>query len=72
MKPARNAFIGYSYQKSVAFLMIAKMDVERKIKEIEIEADVNHQFDDLILVVLMNTTGYACGSKKLIAMSRKK
>lgn len=49
MKPAYNAFIGYSYQKSIAFLLLAKMDVERKIKKIQIEADVDHQFDDIVI-----------------------
>ncbi|GAB3056814.1 hypothetical protein ACFOU0_02820 [Salinicoccus sesuvii] len=49
MKPARNSIIGYSYQKIMAFLLLAKMDVERLIGKIEIEADVNHQFDDLVV-----------------------
>lgn len=47
MRPSRNAFIGYSYQKSITFLMLAKMDVEREINEIEIEAIVDNNFDDI-------------------------
>jgi hypothetical protein len=47
----RNAFIGYSYQEQVTSLMLAKMDVERSIVEIEIEAKVNHKFDDIKLIV---------------------
>jgi len=43
----RNAFIGYTYQEYVAVLLLVKMDVERKIESIEIEADVNHKFDDI-------------------------
>ena len=46
----KNAFIGYSYQETVTSLMLAKMDVERSIIEIEIEAKVNHKFDDIKLV----------------------
>jgi hypothetical protein len=49
VKPAKNAIIGYSYQKLIAFLLLAKMDVERTIKKIEIEADVEHKFDDLFI-----------------------
>ena len=47
MRPSRSAFFGYSYQKCVTFLMVAKMDVEREIKEIEIEATVENNFDDI-------------------------
>lgn len=47
----KNAFIGYSYQEQVTSLMLAKMDVERTILEIEIEAAVNHKFDDIRIVV---------------------
>lgn len=45
----KNAFIGYSYQEHVTFFMLAKMDVERSILEIEIEAKVDHKFDDIKL-----------------------
>jgi hypothetical protein len=47
MKPARNAFLGYTFQKCIAFLILAKMDAEREIQEVEIEASVNHNFDDV-------------------------
>jgi hypothetical protein len=45
----KNAFVGYSYQKHVTSFMLAKMDVERSILEIEIEAKVDHKFDDIKL-----------------------
>jgi len=47
MRPSRNALLGYSYQKYITFLMLAKMDVEREIKEIEIEAIVENNLDDI-------------------------
>jgi hypothetical protein len=43
MRPSQNAFFGYSYQQCITFLMFAKMDVEREIEAIEIEAVVNNQ-----------------------------
>lgn len=43
----KNAYIGYSYQKRLTSLFLAKMDVERELDVIEIEADVNNDFDDL-------------------------
>ena len=46
----KNAFIGYSYQEQVTSLMLTKMDVERNIIEIEIEAKVDHKFDDIKLI----------------------
>lgn len=45
----RNAFIGYTYQESVAVLFISKMDVERNIDSITIEAKVDHHFDDIFI-----------------------
>jgi hypothetical protein len=51
MKPSQNALFGYSYQQYITFLMLAKMDVEREINEIEIEAIVNNNFDDIKLSV---------------------
>lgn len=45
----KNAFIGYSYQEHVTFFMLAKMDVERSIFDLEIEAKVDHKFDDIKL-----------------------
>ncbi|MDB4581629.1 hypothetical protein N9164_00615 [Draconibacterium sp.] len=47
MKPSQNAFIGYSYQQCVTFLLLAKMDSERQFKKIEMEADVDNNFDDV-------------------------
>ena len=34
--------------------------------------DLSFKNFGLFFIVLMNTTGFTCGSKKLIAMSRKK
>lgn len=45
----KNAFVGYSYQEHVTFFMLAKMDVERSIFDLEIEAKVDHKFDDIKL-----------------------
>lgn len=42
--------IGYTYQEEIAHLLLAKMDVERTINKIEIEADVEHNFDDLRII----------------------
>ena len=47
MRPSKNAFIGYSYQQCVTFLLLAKMDSERHIEKIEMEADVDNNFDDV-------------------------
>lgn len=47
MKPARYAFTGYTYQEQIAFLFLIMMDVKRKFDAIEIEADVDNNFDDL-------------------------
>jgi len=41
------AFIGYSYQWLAASLLLAKMDAERIIDEMEIEAVVQNNFDDV-------------------------
>lgn len=41
------AFIGYSYQWLAASLLLAKMDSERNIDLMEIEADVPNNFDDV-------------------------
>ncbi|MBN2770970.1 MAG: AAA family ATPase, partial [Spirochaetes bacterium] len=57
MRPSQNAFFGYSYQQCITFLMLAKMDVEREIEVIEIEATVNNNFDDIKLS-LGNTQVY--------------
>jgi len=57
MRPSQNAFFGYSYQQCITFLMLAKMDVEREIKAIEIEATIDNNFDDIKLS-LDNTQVY--------------
>jgi len=41
------AFIGYSYQWLAASLLLAKMDAGRDIDEMEIEATVKNNFDDV-------------------------
>ncbi len=46
----KNALIGYTYQKHVTSLLLAKMDAERIIDKIEIEAVVNNNFDDLKII----------------------
>ena len=46
MRPSRNAFLGYTYQQCITFLLLVKMDVERQIDKLEIEAIVNNNFDD--------------------------
>ena len=47
MRPSRNAFIGYTYQEQITFLFLVMMDVERKFNSLEIEADVENNFDDI-------------------------
>lgn len=47
MRPSRNAFIGYTYQEQITFLFLALMDAERKIDRLEIEANVENNFDDV-------------------------
>lgn len=46
-----NALFGYTYQHSIAYLFLSIMDVERTIDEIELEASVDHKFDDIALCV---------------------
>ncbi|PTT19237.1 hypothetical protein DBR27_00045, partial [Flavobacterium sp. HMWF030] len=41
------AFIGYSYQWLASSLLLAKMDAERNIDEMEIEAAIQNNFDDV-------------------------
>lgn len=44
----KNALLGYTYQHYVAFLFLAKMDVDREIEKVTLEATtVTHQFDDI-------------------------
>ena len=49
MQAPRNAFSGYTYQKHVTLLLLSLMDVERNIRKLEIEANTDDNFDDLIL-----------------------
>lgn len=57
MRPSKNAFLGYTYQQCIAFLLLAKMDAERKIEGIEIEATVDNNFDD-VNIHIDNTSIY--------------
>ncbi|GAB3714963.1 hypothetical protein [Flavobacterium koreense] len=50
MKPSKNALAGYTYQKSITALLLAKMDAEREIAKIESEADVENNFEDCTLI----------------------
>jgi DNA replication protein DnaC len=43
------ALFGYTYQHYLACLLLAMMDVERKIQKITLEADVDHKFDDITI-----------------------
>ncbi|MBO9672575.1 MAG: hypothetical protein J7577_03975 [Sphingobacteriaceae bacterium] len=43
------ALFGYTYQHAVACLLLAMMDVERKIENISLEATVDHNFDDITI-----------------------
>jgi hypothetical protein len=45
----KNAYTGYTYQKQITSLFLAKMDVERSIDSIEMEVNANNHFDDLIV-----------------------
>jgi hypothetical protein len=63
MKPSKNAFLGYTYQQCITFLILAKMDVEREIEEIEIEATVDNNFDDVRISI--DTTLIYCQIKDI-------
>lgn len=45
----KNALLGYTYQHYVACMLLALMDVERRIAQIKLEANVDHKFDDITL-----------------------
>lgn len=47
----KNALLGYTYQNYIAFVFLAKMDVDREIDKITLEAQVNHKFDDISVEV---------------------
>lgn len=59
----RYGYLGYTFQHHVAELFLALMDVEREIDSIEIEADVNHNFDDITLS--SKGKNYTCQIKDL-------
>ncbi|MHA7129238.1 hypothetical protein [Algoriphagus namhaensis] len=46
----KNALLGYSYQHYVACMFLALMDVERRIDQLKLEANVDHKFDDITLI----------------------
>lgn len=46
----KNALFGYTYQHYVACMFLALMDVERRIDQIKLEANVDHKFDDITLI----------------------
>ena len=55
MRPSKNAFKGYSYQKSVYTYFVLKMDIEREIQTIEAEIKPNnHNFDDIMVTTNSN------------------
>ncbi len=47
----RNALKGYTYQDYIYLLFVAIMDANREIKSIDVEGEVQHNFDDIILTV---------------------
>lgn len=47
----RNAFTGYTYQQEVLLLLLAIMDVKRNILKLKFEADVNNNFDDIVVTL---------------------
>ncbi len=51
MRPSRNAFLGYTYQQCITYLLLVKMDAERLIDKFEIEATVDNNFDDINLSI---------------------
>lgn len=51
MRPSKNAFLGYTYQQCITYLLLVKMDAERQIDKLEIEASVNNNFDDINLSI---------------------
>lgn len=47
---AKNSLKGYVYQVNVLNAFVAKMDLKRNIKNIESEAEVEHEFDDMLVI----------------------
>lgn len=46
---SKGGYIGYTYQKHVTELFLSKMDTEREIDVIQIEAKTDDKFDDLVI-----------------------
>ena len=63
----KNAYLGYSYQNHVATLLVSKMDAEREIIQLEIEAKVDNDFDDVTLI--SESDQYYCQIKDFDQMS---
>ena len=47
---AKNSLKGYCYQVNVLNAFVTKMDLKRNIKRIESEAEVEHNFDDMVII----------------------
>lgn len=47
---AKNSLKGYGYQVNVLNAFVSKMDLKRNIKSIESEAEVEHNFDDMVII----------------------
>ncbi|MEE0025894.1 hypothetical protein [Methanobrevibacter sp.] len=47
---AKNSLKGYVYQVNVLNAFVAKMDLKRNIENIESEAEVKHEFDDMVII----------------------
>ncbi len=46
---SKGGYIGYTYQNHVTELFLSKMDIEREIDVIQIEAKTDDKFDDLVI-----------------------
>lgn len=53
-KPVRNALKGYTFQQYIFTLFLAKMDCDRLIRKIEVEAITDSKFDDLYIIANEN------------------
>lgn len=53
---AKNSLKGYTYQVNALICFVLKMDLKRDIKKIESEAEVKHNFDDMIILDKNNNT----------------
>lgn len=52
---SKGGYIGYTYQKHVTELFLSKMDIERDIDVIQIEAKTDDKFDDLVIYSKLDT-----------------